>query len=229
MSSRLAVSFVALSALAACKNTAPAPAAAVTESPESAAQHEAFARAPSEPTRPVTAPTETPAAAAPAAPRAPFDPAHPSAGGITWTVPEGFTYRAPASEMRLAEYIVGRVGDSDVALSLFHFPGMGGTIDANLQRWIGQFTQPDGSSTLAQTHSTTITVGALRVTTIETHGHFEGGSMGGGNGDDYRLLGAIVEAPEGPVFFKLVGPRAVVDAAEARFQAMVRSVARTTP
>jgi hypothetical protein len=40
----------------------------------------------------------------------------------------------------------------------------------------------------------------------------------------YRLLGAIVEAPEGNVFFKLTGPAATVGAAQADFDALVGSM-----
>jgi hypothetical protein len=39
----------------------------------------------------------------------------------------------------------------------------------------------------------------------------------------YRLLGAIVEAPEGNVFFKLTGPDATVGAAQAELDALVAS------
>jgi hypothetical protein len=40
----------------------------------------------------------------------------------------------------------------------------------------------------------------------------------------YRLLGAIVEAPQGNVFFKLTGPLATVGAAEPELDALVASI-----
>jgi hypothetical protein len=40
----------------------------------------------------------------------------------------------------------------------------------------------------------------------------------------YRLLGAIVEAPAGNVFFKLTGPAATIAAAQADFDALVASI-----
>jgi hypothetical protein len=42
----------------------------------------------------------------------------------------------------------------------------------------------------------------------------------------YRLLGAIVEAPEGPVFFKLTGPAKTVAVAKADFEKMLSSLSR---
>jgi hypothetical protein len=40
----------------------------------------------------------------------------------------------------------------------------------------------------------------------------------------YRLLGAIVEAPEGLVFLKCTGPAATLSAAERDFQNLLRSM-----
>jgi hypothetical protein len=56
-----------------------------------------------------------------------------------------------------------------------------------------------------------------------------GGGMMQSQGEkpDYRLLGAIVEAPQGNVFFKLTGPAATVAAAEADFDALLASIGRS--
>jgi hypothetical protein len=43
---------------------------------------------------------------------------------------------------------------------------------------------------------------------------------------NYRLLGAMVEAPEGNVFFKFTGPAETVVANQAKFEALLNSVAR---
>ena len=42
----------------------------------------------------------------------------------------------------------------------------------------------------------------------------------------YRLLGAIVEAPQGAVFFKFTAPARTAAAQQAAFEAMLKSVAR---
>jgi hypothetical protein len=42
----------------------------------------------------------------------------------------------------------------------------------------------------------------------------------------YRIAGAIVEAPQGSVFFKLTGPAATVQAAKPAFDKMLQSVKR---
>jgi len=66
------------------------------------------------------------------------------------------------------------------------------------------------------------------VTTVDVSGTFKGGGpMMGQSGapkSGYRLLGAIVEGPEGNVFFKLTGPAKTVAAAQDEFQAMLKSL-----
>jgi hypothetical protein len=51
--------------------------------------------------------------------------------------------------------------------------------------------------------------------------------MGGGPTESTtgsKLIGAVVEGPGGPWFFKISGPAATVSAAEPEFDAMLRSV-----
>jgi hypothetical protein len=42
----------------------------------------------------------------------------------------------------------------------------------------------------------------------------------------YRMLGAIVEAPQGSVFFKFTAPEKVVVANEAAFKQMVQGITK---
>jgi hypothetical protein len=71
-------------------------------------------------------------------------------------------------------------------------------------------------------------VAGLRVTRVELDGTYlaPGGPMmqSTGKKTGYRLLGAIVEAPGGNVFFKLTGPAATVAAAAAELDALVLSI-----
>ncbi|MBI3667332.1 MAG: hypothetical protein HY236_14090, partial [Acidobacteria bacterium] len=70
----------------------------------------------------------------------------------------------------------------------------------------------------------------LAVTTIDLAGTYLGaaGPMAPGKitRPRYRLLGAIVEGPEGPVFFKLTGPAGTVTAAQSGFQSLLKSLSR---
>lgn len=151
------------------------------------------------------------------------------AGSLTWTVPAGWTAEAPRP-MRAATYkIPAAKGDSEGAeLGVFYFgQGEGGGIDANVQRWVGQFTKPDGSPVGKDAKTSQRKVNGLTVHTVDVKGTFAGGGpmMGGGAPKPgYRLLGAIVEGPQGSVFFKLTGPEKTVASAEKSFKKLVDSI-----
>ena len=125
--------------------------------------------------------------------------------------------------MRAATYIVPPAkGDSEGAECAV-FVNLGGGVQANITRWIGQFENTDGAP-----NQKSETIGGLPVTTVDVSGTFKGGGpmMGQSSGPKagYRLLGAIVEGPEGDVFFKLTGPAKTVAAAHDEFQAMLKSL-----
>jgi len=133
--------------------------------------------------------------------------------------------------MRAATYQVpSAAGDPEGGeCAVFYFgPGQGGGVQANIDRWIAQFEQPDGKPSADRAKHGRETIGGLSVTKIDLSGTFLGGgpAMGAGSAKKpgYRLLGAIVEAPEGPVFFKLTGPSNTVRSAEKEFEGMLASL-----
>jgi hypothetical protein len=150
-----------------------------------------------------------------------------TAAGITWVVPAGWKI-GPERQMRVATYMVGS-GASEADCAVFFFgPGQGGDVQANIDRWIGQFVQADGSPSKDAAKIAEHTINNMKVTTIDLAGNYTasmGGPMSGQKEDrpGYRMLGAIVEAPQGPVFFKLTGPEATVVNALDDFMHLVES------
>ncbi len=147
------------------------------------------------------------------------------AGGIRWSVPRAWS-DLPGSSMRVATYKVpGPKGAEAGEVAVFFFgPGQGGSVDANVERWSRQFEgtpKPERSPKR---------VNGLAITMVRLGGTYlaPGGPMmqPQGKRPDFRLLGAIVEAPEGLVFFKLTGPAATVGPAQADFDALVASLAK---
>ncbi|HKP58781.1 MAG TPA: hypothetical protein VJV78_18800 [Polyangiales bacterium] len=175
-----------------------------------------------EPSAAPAAPVAPPSAAPSAAPSADA----PSAGGLTWKAPPPFLARTPKSSMRVAEY--GLEGDESAELSVFYFGSdQGGSVEANMTRWIGQFTQPDGSQT--QSKRSERTVKGIDVSVVEAQGTYSGGmGMPGAPQkaavNDAMLLGAIAKGPQGAVFFKLTGPRAAIEHAKAGFDGLLESI-----
>jgi hypothetical protein len=135
--------------------------------------------------------------------------------------------------MRLATYsIAPEPGDPEPAECTVSFfgPGQGGGADQNIERWIGQFEQPDGrrSADLAVIeHGET---NGLALTTVEVAGTYLAamgpGALTGKPRGNYRMLAAIVQGPAGPVFFKLTGPDQTVVVNRDAFERLVRSVRR---
>jgi hypothetical protein len=147
---------------------------------------------------------------------------------ITWVDPPGLKRVAPKSPMRKASYEVPKVsGDSeDGELAVFYFgPGQGGTIDANVDRWVKQFSGIDPGDVKRADR----VANGLREHTVEVqHGTFDAGQMAMGAASapkkDYALEGAIVEAPSGAYFFKMTGPAKTVAAARPAFLQLLDSV-----
>jgi hypothetical protein len=152
-----------------------------------------------------------------------------SAGGVKWTPPARWQVK-PGDGMRLVTYLVPAAsGDGEGAeCPVFFFgPGDGGGVQANIDRWIGQFKQPDGRNSKEVARQKTETINGFKVTIVDVTGTFSGGTMtAGGDKAGSRLLGAIVEGPQSSIFFKLIGPARTVTAAESEFQSLLRSLAK---
>lgn len=148
--------------------------------------------------------------------------------GIAWRAEAPLLGRRPSSEIRVAEY--GVRGHPDAELVVFHFVGEagaeGGTVSENVDRWLDQFSQPDGRPTREVAEIDTREIDGREVTVVRASGRFSGlrGSGAADGAEDYALYGAIVDAPEGLVFFKLLGPRAGVEEAEDAFEALLDSI-----
>lgn len=138
--------------------------------------------------------------------------------------------------MRAATYTVPKAaGDSeDGECAVFYFgPGQGGGVDANIQRWTGQFEAPGGGPADKLAKTSKGKVNDLPVTRIDLAGTYKtaGGPMmqTTGSKPGYRLLGAIVEGPQGSVFFKLTAPAKTAATQQAAFETMIKSVSRAKP
>ena len=137
--------------------------------------------------------------------------------------PAGWAFRAPSSSMRLAEAEIPGPGGPALLTVFFFGAGGGGGIDANLQRWAGQIETDPDSETLRDS----FTVRDYTVSTIGVAGTLLPSRMGGGSTEPTpgsRLLGAVIEGPGGPWFFKMTGPAETVLAAAPAFDGMLRSI-----
>lgn len=156
-------------------------------------------------------------------------PAGPSAawdGRPAFEAQEGWVEETPSGSMRKAQYRLPVAGGDDLEVVVFNFPG-GGTVDQNLDRWVGQFSHPDvpsGGKVLTRAGRTTpggVGLHQLDVVGSYTPAAFAGG--GGGPQAGYRMLGSILETPTGFYFVTLRGPEAEVEAWKASFDRFVET------
>ena len=150
---------------------------------------------------------------------------------LKYDVPQGWVAKSPTSSMRVAEFMLPRAPKDaeDAELTVFFFGGTGGSVQANIDRWIGQMSQPDGraSKDLATT-STMQTKSGLKVSLIDLTGTYvaevKPGATERFNKPGFRLRAAVVETTEGPYFVKLTGPAATVARWDQSFAAFVASL-----
>ena len=151
------------------------------------------------------------------------------AATLQFTPPAGWKSRPAASAMRVAEFTVPpAAGDSEAGeVVIYFFGGSGGTVEANIERWVGQFRTAAGAPTEAPTRSVA-TIGDLKVTQIEVSGTYVAevrpGSTERFNKPDFRMLAAVVDTPKGPYFVKFTGPASTVASATAGFDQFIKSL-----
>ena len=136
-----------------------------------------------------------------------------ASGDLHFKAPDDWTTEKTSSSMRVAQYKLPKAeGDKeDASLVLYYFGAtQGGTAQANIDRWISQMQQPDGSSSKDKAKTETMTVNGLKVTTVDVSGTYTAemapGSKTFHNDDNYRLRAAVIETPKGNYFVKLAGP-----------------------
>jgi len=148
-----------------------------------------------------------------------------SAGGIRWTIPAGWQPGSP-QPMRVASYTIPAAPGAEAGgCGVFFFgTGQGGSVEENLQRWVGQF---EGASAPKKSERA---VNGLKVHLIDLSGTYlsPAGPMmqSQGKKPGWRLSGAIVEAPNGLVFFKCVGPAATIQKAEKQIDELWKSLVK---
>ncbi len=148
-----------------------------------------------------------------------------SAGGLRWTVPTAWTVQ-PARPMRAATYAIPAAPGAETGeCGVFFFgKGQGGTVSENLDRWATQFENATAPKKAEKT------VSGLRTYTLEISGTYlaPGGPMmqSQGKKPNWRLSGAIVEAPDGLVFFKCVGPIPTIEKAQKDFERLLASLTK---
>jgi hypothetical protein len=150
-------------------------------------------------------------------------------GPFTMKVPSDWQSKPITSKMRAADYVLPAAPGDEAELVVYYFGDHGaGTIEDNVDRWLGQFTQPDGKATRDVAKIETTKIAGQDATLVAVSGHYVASAMPGGGEAvdklDQSLLAAIIASPAGPYYFKLVGATKTIDAAAVRFRALLDSL-----
>jgi hypothetical protein len=175
---------------------------------------------------PEAAPAPVPAPAT--APESGSDPeSAPHAPSLRFVAQPEWITEAPSSSMRKAQYrLPGTAGEA--TLVVYHFPVNAGTLEANLERWAGQFEQPDGVESQARMTREQRRVDELDVLLVDLSGTYVAETFPGSGErvreEGWRMLAAVIETPEGPYYAKLVGPADTVAEHAQRFDAFLEAL-----
>jgi hypothetical protein len=149
---------------------------------------------------------------------------------LTFKAPADWKVVAPSSSMRVAEFALARVaGDSeDASLVVYFFGGGGGSVQANMDRWIGQLSQPDGQPSSSVARTSNFDVHGLKVTMVDVSGTYVAETSPGAsehfNKPGFRQVAAVVETPGGPYYVKFLGPAKTVAKWKPSFDEFMKSV-----
>jgi hypothetical protein len=120
----------------------------------------------------------------------------------------------------------GSAGPAELIVFFFG-PQGAGTADANVERWIGQFSNADGSP-VSDAKKSSSKVSGFDVTKVEVAGQYAGGMNAAGQQQgalaDQRLIAAIVNTAGGPYYFKFLGPSSTVMEHGAVFDELIASI-----
>jgi hypothetical protein len=199
-----------LALVSACNKNAPAPDATAATQAAAPSQAGGDSAAPA----PLSSHSDTVADAAPAAAGA-------AAGSIEMDLPKGWEKQAPSTNMRIAQAAIPGPGGPGEFAVFFFGPGGGGSVQANIERWVGQVETSDHPK------PETFEAGGMKVTWVDAKGTLKASQMGpapSASMSDARLYGAVVEGPGGPWFFKATGPDKTLAPQRDAFVTMLKSV-----
>ena len=146
-------------------------------------------------------------------------------GRLQAKVPKDWEKEQPSSSMRIAQFrLPGNDGDGELII----FSGIGGSIDANLNRWYGQFKSETENSVSESALRSNSQIKDMDVTFSYISGTYLKSSMGMGGAKEempnYALLAAIVATSDGLYYFKGTGPKSTMDSHKVKFETFIRSI-----
>lgn len=148
-------------------------------------------------------------------------------GKLHLKAPAAWVRKQPASAIVEHEFTVP-TSEGDSGTGRVTVMGAGGGVEANTDRWFGQFSQPDGGSTKQRAKTKKLKVAGQDVHLVDVSGTFKdqrGPFAPAVERKKYRMLAAIIESPgQGSTFIKFTGPERTVADHEKAFVEMIEGM-----
>lgn len=158
----------------------------------------------------------------------------PSAASVelTFTAPDDWVVEKPKNAMRRYQYrLPGSSEDESAEAVVFFLGARSGSTDANINRWIGQFSKAEGGPLDADDVTRSeLKAGDLPLTMVEFAGTYAVSPMMGGAGgsyENYRLIAGIIQAKGSNWFIKTTGPSDTLLAHREKIIAFMQSATIT--
>ena len=150
-------------------------------------------------------------------------------GPFAMRVPASWKERPSESNMRVAEFQLPGPAGAQAEVIVYYFgEGGAGSVDANVDRWVSQFQQPDGKPSRDVTKIEKASFAGQEATLVSLAGRYVTAPPGGGEAidkPDQALLAAIVPSPRGPYYFRLIGDQVAVAEQAPGFREALASLA----
>lgn len=149
-------------------------------------------------------------------------------GPFSMVVPAGWTENPSTSSMRAAQFQLPAPEGGEAEVIVYYFGQTGaGSVQANIDRWVNQFKQPDDKPSASVAKIEKATFAGQESSVVSVSGRYVAPAMPGGpptDKPDQSLVAAIVPSPQGPYYFRLVGSKAAVAAQEKPFREALGSL-----
>lgn len=152
--------------------------------------------------------------------------------GLKSKAPAAWRPQEPASRERVAQFDLPRAeGDKyDGQLIVFYFgPGSGGGAQANIERWKTMVDPAEGTKPEDAYKTSELKVGDVKVTVFEANGTYKHKRRPFDPNEqpemraDYRMVGVIMETPNGPYYMRMFGPKKTMDAHRKGFEEWLKN------
>lgn len=154
-------------------------------------------------------------------------------GAVELPVPAGWQRKEPRYRIIEHEFEVAPA-EKDENPGRVTVTGATGSIEDNINRWAGQFSQPDDSNSRDKMKIERKTIAGQDVTLVDISGTYDDkpGPFAPGRGvqrENYRMLAAIIQTKKdgkstGNYFIKFYGPNATVSGQQANFTKMIEGL-----